>query len=129
MTNPARPRVLIVDDESLVCWSVAETLADAGYDVAKASDAESAVGAFSDPAGRPDVVLLDLFLSDSTDLRVLSTLHELSPLTPIVIMTAHGSPELRMDARRLGASAVVDKPIDMSALAPLVAGVLAARPH
>jgi DNA-binding NtrC family response regulator len=125
----ARTRVLVVDDEPLVCWSVAETLAESGYQVVVADDAASAIRAFSPPAGRPDVVLLDLCLPDSTDLRLLSTVRRLSPATPVVVITAHGSPALRGEARRLGAVALVDKPVDMSDLVPLVERALAERPR
>ena len=127
--NLARGRVLVVDDEPLVCWSVAETLADVGYEVVEAFDAASALRAFSMQTGHPDVVLLDLCLPDSTDLSLLTALHRLSPFTPVVIVTAYGSRELRDEAQRLGAVAVIDKPVDMSALAPLVTRVLASRPH
>ena len=62
-----------------------------------------------------DVVLLDLRLPDCDDLRVLSAIRRLSPHTPVILMTAYGSPELFMEARRLGAFAIVDKPFDMEA--------------
>ena len=124
-----RKKVLVVDDEPLVCWSVAETLAESGYEVIEAYDAASAVHAVSPPARPPDVVLLDLFLPDSTDLALLSTLRRLVPATAIVVITAHGNPELREEAHRIGAQALLDKPVEISALAPLVARALAARPQ
>ena len=129
MASLQRKRVLVVDDEPLVCWSVVETLAESGYEVVDARDAATAIRAASQTARPPDVVLLDLYLQDSTDLRLLSTLHHLLPATPIVIITAHGSPELRDEALRLGAVALIDKPVEMSDLAPLVARMLAIRPH
>src|SRR2546430_8266769 len=78
--------VLVIDDEPLVRWSVAETLADAGYDVIEADDGASAIQVCS-ACARPDVVLLDLSLPDSTDLGLLASLRRLSPGTPIVIIT------------------------------------------
>jgi DNA-binding NtrC family response regulator len=47
----------------------------------------------------------------------------------VILMTAHGTPDLFTEARRLGAFAVVDKPFEMEALEPLVERALAARPH
>lgn len=125
--KPARPRVLVVDDEALVRWSVAETLAAQGYDVAEAGDAASAIRTFSEPVAA-DVVLLDLRLPDSDDLRVLSMMRRLSPATPVILMTAYGSPEILAEARRLGAFSVVNKPFEMHELAPLVERALSARP-
>lgn len=124
--KPARPRVLVVDDEALVRWSVAETLAAQGYDVTEAGDAASAIRTFSAPVVT-DVVLLDLRLPDSDDLRVLSMMRRLSPATPVILMTAYGSPEILAEARRLGAFSVVIKPFEMYELAPLVERALSAR--
>ena len=46
------PRVLVVDDEALLRWSVAETLGDQGWQVTEAADAKSAMVAFPDIARR-----------------------------------------------------------------------------
>lgn len=122
------PRILVVDDEPLVCWSVAETLGDCGYEVIKAPDARSAMQAFSKADGKVDIVLLDVSLPDADGFDVLTAIRQRSPATPIILMTVYGSPELRDDARRLGAFAVVDKPFEMSDLAPLVERALHGRP-
>jgi DNA-binding NtrC family response regulator len=122
-------RVLVVDDEALVRWSVAETLMDRGYEVTEAHDAASALRQFSMPLGATDLVLLDLRLPDSDDLHVLSAMHRLAPTTPVILMTAYGTPEIFDRARQLGAFTVVNKPFEMNELAPLVERALAARPH
>jgi DNA-binding NtrC family response regulator len=122
------PTVLVVDDEPLVRWSVAETLGDCGYHVTEADDAASAIQAIAAADDSPDVVLLDLCLPDSNDLRALSVIHRLFPATPIILMTVHGNPELFADARRRGAVAVLDKPFEVNDLAPLIERALAARP-
>jgi DNA-binding NtrC family response regulator len=121
------PTVLVVDDEPLVRWSVSETLHGHGYRVTQAEDAMSAIQAIAAPDGAPDVVLLDLCLPDSKDLRTLSVIHRLFPATPIVLMTVHGSPKLFDEARRRGAVAAMDKPFEIGDLAPLVERVLAVR--
>jgi len=120
-------RILVVDDEPLVRWSVSERLGDEGYEVAEAGDAASAIRAFSTLVGGVDAVLLDPRLPDSDDLRVLSAIRGLAPATPVILMTAYVNPELRAEARRLGAFAIVDKPFEMDALPPLVEQALAAQ--
>jgi DNA-binding NtrC family response regulator len=115
--------VLVVDDEPLVWWSVAETLRDCGYQVMHAGDAWSAMQALA-TAAWTDVVFLDLHLPDADDLTVLSAMHAVSPATHIILMTAYGSEELSAEARQRGAFAVLNKPFDMSALAPLVAAAI-----
>ena len=124
-----RARILVADDEPLMRWSVTETLLGHGYEVGEAEDAASAMRACLPGTAAVDVVLLDLRLPDCGDLRVLSAIRRLRPDTPVILMTAHGSRELFIEARRLGAFAIVDKPFDIEALAPLVERALAARPH
>src|SRR5205814_10142218 len=125
--KPAPPKLLVVDDEPLVRWSVAEVLGERGYEVAEAHDAASAMHAFCETADPADVVLLDLRLPDSDDLRVLSAMRWLSPATPVILMTAHGSPGLLEQARQLGAFTVLDKPFEMNELARIVDGALGRR--
>jgi DNA-binding NtrC family response regulator len=118
----APTRVLIVDDESLVRWSLAETLSVSGYDVTEADDGASAIRAMTSA----DVVLLDLHLPDSRDLRVLAAMRQLAPKVPVIVMTAFRTLEVLNEALALGAFAVIDKPFDMSDIGPLVGRALAA---
>jgi len=112
--------VLVVDDEALMRWSVTETLAEQGWHVTEAVDGVSAMDAFSEIADAQGVVFLDLWLPDSNDLHVLAAMHRQSPGTPVILMTAHGTPDLIDEARALGAFAVIDKPFDLNELIPLV---------
>jgi len=114
------PRVLVVDDEPLVRWSIAETLAAHGCDIVEASDAHSAFAAILDAAHEPDAVLLDLKLPDSEDLSLLASVRRLLPSVPVILMTAFGTPEMIEDARRLGVFTVLDKPFDLDELDDLV---------
>jgi two-component system, NtrC family, response regulator AtoC len=95
-------RVLVVDDEPLIRWSVAETLGEAGHQVTE------------------DVVLLDFRLPDSNDLTLLANVRRLAPAAAVVMMTALGVSEMIAGAEALGASRIVDKPIDMRDLPAIV---------
>jgi DNA-binding NtrC family response regulator len=114
-------RALIVDDEALLRWAIAETLCANGYDVEEAGDADSTVRALFDDPVPPDLVLLDLRLPDCSDLSLLETVRRLVPAAAVVLMTAFGTPEIREQARSLGAAGVLDKPFDVDGLAGLVA--------
>ncbi len=127
MKKSSLGRVLVVDDEALIRWSLAETLGAEGYQVTEAADGASAIRAFASNPGASDVVLLDLRLPDSDDLRVLSTLRRLSPLTPVILMTAYGSPEVLDEARRLGAFTIIQKPFEMDDIGSVVARAMATR--
>jgi DNA-binding NtrC family response regulator len=119
------PCVLVVDDERLLRWSVAETLGAQGYDIIEAADARSAMQEFGD-GHRTDVVLLDLRLPDVSDLRLLARIRQKGPKVPVILMTAFPTREIVEQATALGAM-VVTKPFDLDALACCVERVLTAR--
>lgn len=124
LKKSAAGRVLVVDDEPLVRWSIAETLRAGGCDVVEAGDADSALQALIEHRKPPDAILLDVRLPDCGDLHLLETMKLLLPDTPIVVMTAFGTPELVAEARELGAYAVLEKPFDLAALPPLLEAAL-----
>jgi len=117
--------VLVVDDEPLIRWSVTETLADLGLDVEQADCAASALQAITTTALPFDVIVLDLRLPDMRDLSLLATIRQLLPETPVVLMTAFGTPEVLNNARQLGVRAVLNKPFELSELSRVVVDALA----
>jgi two-component system, NtrC family, response regulator AtoC len=123
--KPTPARVLVVDDERLVRWSIAETLMARGYSVAEACDARSAMQEI-DAEDATDLVLLDLRLPDADDLRVLARIRQKAPGTPVILMTAFATREIVEEATALGAS-VVAKPFDLNDLAVDVERALAGR--
>ena len=111
---PAPPlQVLIVDDEPLIRWSLAETLRDCGDGVMEAECGEAAVRALTASVPPPDVVLLDYCLPDSADLSLLSTVRQVSPRSRVILMTAECPQDVMAGALRLGADRVLIKPFDM----------------
>jgi len=119
-TQPSHLRVLVVEDESLIRWSIAETLAEHGHSVVEASSAASAVQAVNEASRPIDVVLLDLRLPDSSTLDLLADIRRLTPESAVLMMTACGTPEVARHALELGAYRVLDKPFDLHALEHLV---------
>ena len=119
MNKSPNLRVLVVDDEALIRWSLVETLGDAGLSVVEASDGQSAVRTLTE-GGPFDVVVLDYCLPDSNDLSLLATIRRLSPLTAVVMMTAFDTPDVSSGALECGAFRVVAKPFDMHHMADVV---------
>ena len=113
-------RILVVDDEALIRWSLVQTLSDAGHSTAEAVSAATALRAVSDASTPFDVILLDFRLPDSNDLTLLSRLRRLSPATQVILMTAYGTPEVVQGALDLGVFRVVAKPLDMNEVSTLV---------
>ena len=112
--------VLIVDDEPLTRWSIAETLSERGDVVTEVKSGAAAISAMTTPSEPVDVVLLDYRLPDSRDLRLLAALRRMAPDCPVILMTAHGTPEIAGEAMALGAYCVVDKPFELPDVAALV---------
>jgi DNA-binding NtrC family response regulator len=123
-----RLRILVVEDELLIRWSIAETLSQAGHDVTQAEDAAAAVRELS-TGSAPDVVLLDLRLPDSDDLTLMKNVKRLSPNSAIVLMTAFGTTEVTTEALNLGAAAVMSKPFDIHSVEPTLLQAYSARLH
>jgi DNA-binding NtrC family response regulator len=112
--------VLVVDDELLIRWSLAQTLSDAGHTVTEAADRASALQALASSPAPPNVVLLDYRLPDSNDLGLLAKIRTLAPHAQVILMTAFGTPEVAKGALELGAYRVVNKPFEVHELAALV---------
>jgi DNA-binding NtrC family response regulator len=119
--------VLVVDDEPLIRWSLAEALGDCGGRVVESGDAQATRDALHATAGGFDVILLDFRLPDSQDLALLAYIREFAPHTPVILMTAHGAPEVVAAALELGALRVVAKPFELHDMTNLVAAAARRR--
>lgn len=112
--------ILVVDDEPLIRWAVREGLEAAGFAVVEAGTAREALQSFGDGAARAAVVLLDLKLPDSDDLSLLRRILTTAPGCRVIMMTAHGTPELLREAVQAGAFATIAKPFDLSRVVGMV---------
>jgi DNA-binding NtrC family response regulator len=120
-------RILVVDDELLIRWSLSEALTAAGYAVVEGRDAAEARQAIRDQDHKPDLVVLDYRLPDSNDLGLLTTIRNEAPTVPVILMTAYGTAEVEKGALDLGAYRVVSKPFEVHDMASLVTEALATR--
>jgi len=111
--------VLVVDDEPLIRWAVREGLETAGYAVLEAGTAREALAVLEGESA-VQIALLDVRLPDSDDLALLRRFQRDAPLCRVIVMTAHGTPELLGEALREGAFGTVSKPFDMGRMIDLV---------
>lgn len=112
--------VLVVDDEPLIRWSLAETLSELGCEVIEAGDRKTALARLADGAAEVDVVLLDLRLPDSHDLGLLADVRRVVPRARVILMTAFGAPDVLRRAEELGAFRVIGKPFEIQDLVGLI---------
>src|SRR5579864_6141520 len=122
-------RVLVVEDELLIRWAMAETLTHAGYTVIEAEDGATAIRALTAPAEPVDAVFLDYRLPDSNDLTLLANIRRISPRSPVILMTAFGTPEVTQAALDLGVSSVLSKPFEMHHLNVVLLQACASNPR
>ena len=106
-------RVLIVDDEALIRWSLSERLSNAGYEVCEAGDGTSALDYFREGASRIDVVVLDVKLPDADGLDLLKQIRRMCPTCRVVLITAFGTLDMLQDARDNGAYDMLRKPFNL----------------
>ncbi len=120
----ALDRILIVDDEDLIRWSLQQKLTNWGYHPLEAADGTTAIELAE--AESPDVILLDVQLPDKNGLEVLRAVRETNPRVVVIIMTAYGVLEDAVAALRLGAYDFVSKPLNFEELRSTIQNALEA---
>jgi len=103
-------RILVVDDEKLIRWSLAKNLSRCGYDVLEAEDGVEALERLE--ADGADLVLLDVRMPRKDGLEVLEYMVEHRSEIPVILMTAFSSVEGAVDAIRRGAFDYLEKPFN-----------------
>jgi DNA-binding NtrC family response regulator len=107
--------ILVVDDELGIRALLSEILADEGHTVELAENAGQARAARE--RGRPDLVLLDIWMPDVDGITLLKEWGSAGLLTmPVIMMSGHGTIDTAAEASRFGASAFLEKPITLQKL-------------
>jgi two-component system response regulator PilR (NtrC family) len=117
--------ILIVDDEQSMREMLAILLKKEGLDVRSAGSRSEAAETLR--RGPVDLVLTDVKLPDGDGLEILRHVKSGSPETAVVVMTAYGTSEMAVAARKLGAEAYILKPFDVDELRIVVRDALAHR--
>jgi len=108
-------RILVVDDEKLIRWSLRERLTAEGYDVAEAADGAAARQLVETDSFA--LALLDLRLPDTDGITLFKDIRAVQPDVPVIIITAYSTVETAVEALKCGAADYVTKPFDMDELA------------
>ena len=101
-------RILVIDDENTITCALELLLGEHDYDVNTASTAKEAEALLS--RRWFDLVFLDLRLPDADGIRLLEHIKQTAPETEVILMTAHGSLEVTIDAIKRGAFYYLEKP-------------------
>ncbi|WP_437324805.1 response regulator [Sorangium sp. So ce381] len=127
-----RIRVLLAEDDRELRLLLATALRRDGYEVLEAHDAKHLLELMGEALvsgnGAPvDVVVSDIRMPGASGLDLLAGLRRDDWTTPVVLITAFGDPETHAEAYRLGADAVLDKPLDVDDLRLVVQTLVSMR--
>lgn len=107
-------RYLLVDDDDRLADRLAVALTERGHDVRVAYDGVEALTTVS--AWAPERVVLDLSMPGLDGIEVLKRLAEVVPDAAVVLLTGYGSIPVTVDAVKLGAIDVLQKPADLDGI-------------
>lgn len=100
--------ILVIDDEPSVGDALRLVLESNGYEVVLVTKGRDGIERARHR--HFDFSVVDLFLTDSSGYQIITDLLTLQPDLPILLITAHGSPQVCNEARRLGAIGGLAKP-------------------
>ena len=107
-------KILIIDDESDMCWALSRVFEDAGYKAITAVNGKEAL--IKVEKEEPELVILDVKLPDMSGIEVLSTIKKVKPEIVVIMISAYGTEEIRKEAERIGAYDFIDKPFSVEGI-------------
>lgn len=113
-----KSKILVVDDEELIRWSLEQNLKGEGYEVLLAPTGEEALRIAREEM--PGLIFLDLQLPGISGMEVLQKVKEINKDIIVVIITALGVVEMVVKAMRLGAYDYINKPFNLDEVSILV---------
>ncbi len=128
MEDLKQATIMMVDDEPIIVETLENLLEDAGYrNFVSTTNPKEAIELME--SEKPDIVLLDVMMPEVTGLELLESmgLDEELQHTPSIIITAATDSETKLKALDLGATDVLNKPVDPSELALRVRNTLATK--
>lgn len=105
-----RPRILVIDDDAAIRDSLKMILEYEGYDVLTAATGEEGIAQAEREA--PDLLFLDVKMPGMDGLEVLQRLRHLVEVTPVVVISGHGTVSTAVEATKLGAFDFIEKPLE-----------------
>jgi len=121
----AAERIVICEDDEDLAFVLREALIRKEYEVEIAPTARTLLDRLG--GGAYDLILLDVKLPDMDGLEAIPKCRELAPETPIIVMTAHGTRQIAIDAINRGAYDFFTKPLKMAEFQVVVARALDRR--
>ena len=113
---------MVVDDDKNFLRVISFRLRDLGFEVFETPSAEESISLVQQR--RPDLVITDLRMPEMDGQELLDRLLALDPELPVIILTAHGTIENAVEAKRAGAFELLTKPFEAEELVQTIANAL-----
>ncbi len=117
-----KAKILVVDDEKLLRWSLQQNLSKEGFTVITAEKGMQGLELFSEE--QPDITLLDVHLPDISGINVLENIKKENRDAIIIMVTAFGDIQTAVKTIKIGAYDFVEKPFNMDKLKILIGKAL-----
>jgi DNA-binding NtrC family response regulator len=101
-------RILVIDDESVICDACRLILAEKGHSVDRCQTGKS--GLLAIEGGTYNLILLDMKLPDIDGMEILKTVREKTPAPCVIVMTGYSTMSNALQAMKLGAADYLAKP-------------------
>lgn len=117
-------KVLIVDDEETLTWSMAKSLSKDRdkYEVIIANNGKEAINILK--KNKVDLVITDIRMPDINGLDLLVKIRKEYPEIKVIIMTAYGSSDVQKEANRRGSIYYVEKPFEISDIRKIIVDLI-----
>ncbi|MDD5170037.1 MAG: response regulator, partial [Syntrophales bacterium] len=109
-----KTKVLVVDDDRRMVKTIHDILTIKGYEIVEANSGEEAVEKVQ--SDMPDCILMDIRMEGLSGIETMKIIKEKAPHLPVILMSAYAYDEQVLEAKQLGAWAVLDKPIEIQAV-------------
>jgi two-component system chemotaxis response regulator CheY len=119
----ATKTILVVDDSSTMVMSLKSSLEIAGFKVDTAADGQLAMDKIKAGA-KPDLIITDINMPRVDGLQLIAAVRKLMRFTPILALTTESQQAKRDEARKLGASGWLVKPVGGADLVKVIKQVL-----
>src|SRR5262249_27493190 len=112
------PTLLIIDDEENILYAFRRNFREPPYTLLTASSAGEGLEMVR--SRRPDVVILDIHLPDSSGLETFEAIRRADARIPVILITGHGTTDLAIQAIKNGAFDYLLKPLELPQLREIV---------
>jgi two-component system, OmpR family, response regulator len=119
---PGKVKILIVEDETLLSWSLTRRLQEAGYTVTTVDSGDKAMAEIG--SKEFDLVITDMKLPHLDGLCIISEIKRRLPTLPVIMISALPDDEMQTHLEKLHVDHFIEKPFDLDEMVSLVSDLI-----